>query len=197
MPFIWVQTFYESGYIFSKTDTFSIFAVSPKYPGGSTVWFFSIFDSQSAAGLWTPPCPSWSFTAGYNRELLPGPVTILRSVPPTGRRPTDLPTWNSAVLTSVRPSSLSGPTSLSFHSSGGRSSSVLEEESRAATTAHLLKVTSSYSSPSSTSSPVPFFSSAHCCLVPGCLACDCASSGFLRARPRRRSRPQGDLAHRW
>lgn len=63
---------------------------------------------------------------------------------------------------------------------------------------------SSFPSPSSTSSPVPFFSSAHCCRVSVCLACDYVSSGFLRARPRRRSRPRGDLprdpagaAYRW
>lgn len=124
-----------------------IIAVSPKCPctvGPLCLLCLSEDDSQSAAGPWTPPCPSWSFTAGYNRELLPGPGTILRAVAPTGRFPADLPTRNSAVWRQFVRVPAAVRTSLSFHSSGARSCSVSSEETRAAaTTDHLLKVTSS------------------------------------------------------
>lgn len=148
------------------------------------MWLFRELDSQSAAGLWTLPCPSWSFTAGYNRELLPGPGTILRAVPPSGRRPTDQPTYKLCGWTSVCPSSRSGPTSPSKAVEGGvapfrRTRPGSSGNNSPPAESHFFL--SSSSSPSSTlTCSVPFFSFAHCCLV----ACDCASSGFLRARPR-------------
>lgn len=151
---------------------------------GSSLWLFRTRysgDSQSAAGPWTPPCPSWSFTAGQSREPLPGPGTILRAVPPTGRRPTDRPTdLELCCWTSVRPSSRSGPKSLSFHHGGGRSCSVPGKETRAAgaaaAAAHLLKVTSSPVSFLPPPPPPPhlfpsspfLFSFARCCLVFEC-----------------------------
>lgn len=119
-------------------------------------------------------------------------------------RPTDL---ELSGWTSVCPSSRSGPTSLSFHSGGGRSCSVSKEETGSGNNSppaesHFFP--SSFPSPFATSTPVLFFPSAHCCLASVWLACDYVSSGFLRARPRRRSRPRGDLprdragaAHRW